>query len=1311
MDPIQKHQLVLWFDREQIDINELSRFIENGLSVSIQHTLGFSKAGYWALTFNGTLEEIDTAHFEVVKLFQKKDWNIFRLLDTAGDEIRRLAYSQLSGIEQDLRVFINQGLTDVYGFTWWVSLGSIEIPGLQDPSYRKSHHLLELMTIDELIDLVTLEKSEWNDDAGITVKDLKSILNSSQTFDEFRSTVAKRSQKMSLWNLVFEKYLGENASKWQEIREKDLKFIKELRNKVMHHRPVRLSELTILEEKRKRINHLIASAQTQLSEEEKQEINSYQKEARNIFAQMIYERSPQNTYYQLYVTIQKAMNDLTVRNLADEINSFVKIGTLTPKESLELQVLSFEKLEELTTYRINETQPIIIGELLPLCLLEDSELHFQYGAFRDILVGWIENHSQSDATALRNLVLDELLNRIGTEKHNPGCWTIAHLGYGREDVVQKLLEFAAHSDDQRGDEALGALTWLSITIDQRSEILNLIHSRVQQRYNNTLVWALARLGDPTSVSIIIDEWMEADKISRKGVDTSITFSAIREIADANDDDADLQDEIWRKASAIVDRDPQNSYMAFDIGHLVKVCNSSLVVPTILKWHGEHPEWSKNPAWWRYLAQERLEEAIKPFQLKGWALIDSPAAINLLKQDACQDSENDTYFQNERGMEKEAAWKTVLRAGYIDALNWFEPAASGETGRFLRKQVMNILSAFKIDPLPNVAFRWITEEFDDIPEGDGRESSYRMAAVQIAESLASMGSFEALLNFGYTDSGKIRQKSVDALARVSIALLEDGHINIIKTLVESATKIELKRKRIAAVYALSLISRFPEYADALKEFRELFFTMIQDTTREPWERENLLNIITYLPGDIPEEFEKDLVVFSQSRDDNHKRASLEALAYHNRLEFHPDLMHEILKLEREGDQWLLKIERLSYEWSPYIIGILYFRNPERYLQAISTIIEHSDGRSFTQIIGWLHQNNHENKNSISLEIRDALERRLLNKISSSYCETELFDILGTLFPEVLISSYVPNKVPEWMPEAKVALANALRKVKYSNEKQGQCFAILEYLIENGNYSVRRAAYRSIAAHSQQHLFKLCESYSESAILKLHLRAAEAYGWIDNIKDENGNDVCEKLKKKFYENEELKVREAAKRSWKERNHRKWGKEYLAKVLAVNGKDNKEILRAWRYGDALTRTGDDEIIEILFDYLKTKQISPNVHFWLLEQILQPLQQNWKKVTDKWPQPWFDSHGLIQRGEGKVRIDSKEDIEVEYSLWFNPATTPAEKYSWGGTLLTNLWQLMAARDHEIELELKNGQKGKIVLTGTIGNTTTFAGNGTYPA
>ncbi len=218
-----------------------------------------------------------------------------------------------------------------------------------------------------------------------------------------------------------------------------------------------------------------------------------------------------------------------------------------------------------------------------------------YRAFRNILADWVSNHPLREYMILINLVLDRLIEIIGSREHKNVCWVFSRLGLGREDIVQKLLDFALATDDISGDDTLSALTTVNLTLDQQAKILDELHSRATKRYNNPLCWSIARLKNYASLPIIFNEWLRPDKLAEKRVDVSLVFTSIREIADGYDRNSDLIDEIWESCRKVVERSPKELYWDFDIGNGIVALNSKYVIPTVMHWHGQHGgDWFKNP---------------------------------------------------------------------------------------------------------------------------------------------------------------------------------------------------------------------------------------------------------------------------------------------------------------------------------------------------------------------------------------------------------------------------------------------------------------------------------------------------------------------------------------------------------------------------------------------------------------------------------------------------------------------------------------------------------------------------------------------
>src|SRR5258706_1470607 len=89
MDDEAKHELIIWFDHEKTDINELSRFVYSTLINNTSQRVGFSSEGSLILSILGTLESVDKSHSEIIEFVKRTQWSFFRVKDTAGDEIRR----------------------------------------------------------------------------------------------------------------------------------------------------------------------------------------------------------------------------------------------------------------------------------------------------------------------------------------------------------------------------------------------------------------------------------------------------------------------------------------------------------------------------------------------------------------------------------------------------------------------------------------------------------------------------------------------------------------------------------------------------------------------------------------------------------------------------------------------------------------------------------------------------------------------------------------------------------------------------------------------------------------------------------------------------------------------------------------------------------------------------------------------------------------------------------------------------------------------------------------------------------------------
>ena len=995
-----------------------------------------------------------------------------------------------------------------------------------------------------------------------------------------------------------------------------------------------------------------------------------------------------------------------------ELEEMQESKQLSVKDRYGLQVVGFRRLRDLVAETPSAAEPLILQHLLPACLETHPDASVELHQHRECLAQWLDQYpDEAVRFELRNKVLDAVLPFLGSPEPLPACSVVSQIGYRNGEIVESLWDIVERDDNRTGDVALATLTALGVPIDQRESILTELHKRAAARYNLSLVSALVWLADPTSVQVAHDAWLVSDEYKLQAFDKSLVFNAYRAVLDAKSDDHALQDQIWQLLVGLVDQRPDQFSREFSLGQTAPVCNSILVVPKMLEWLGKDTE-NGESSWEHYLTGLRLEECVRPRQLEGWESLDETPAFELLRHDACHDTGTDGFWTTREDMVKKKAWETLLRAGYAGGLEWFDEAVLSETGRFLQKSIIEWFALFRFDSLPATINKWITEEIDEsFSNKDSREFMRRAAATRMARSSASREAFNMLANFGSTHDGKAMMHSVYALAEVALYLVRKGDESIVDELVQIVVHRTEEHQRTAAAYAIEHIaSTFPS---AVLKYTEQLVPILYDFKREPYERGTLLNALAHLEDwEIPDKILQDMKTWAHRPDKWEGGGSLAVLARRGYLHNDYRLLTEVLSLRQIDEKWDIIANTERFEWAPYSIGLLYYHHPDLFAPAIASLIRELEWFSAPQIFEWLdYLHSGRSQPALAEEIKDALVQRIHDKQLGAYSEAETFYVLGKLAPTKLVEEQWQDEWERWLPDSRVALANALGEARVDSDLLSRATHQLELLAGDGQVAVRRAAYRGLARQSMDALYRFCLSRSdpEASTVELRRRAAEACGWLDHVTDTDGKDSVSVLYHQLVTDQEKVVRDAAQRAWEEQRQRVWTNRYSSVVTGVKGQTNQEILDAWRYGAALVRIGDDSCIEILREHLGSNSHPPNVRYWI-QQIIEDMQETWRKTTQKWPEPWFAWKGAIEEGRGKIHNLRKEAVEINYSIWSQPRAAPSEppRFTWGGAIWPVPLHILDVDDGVIELE--TGRRGKINLTGTTGETATFLGSGPYP-
>jgi len=1017
--------------------------------------------------------------------------------------------------------------------------------------------------------------------------------------------------------------------------------------------------------------------------------------------------------HDLSVALYRSKSIDEILLVQEQIAAHVREGRLSATDARRLQPIAFRALKELTVDDVTTAERLIMGPLLDQCL-EDSEdvrARLALSQCRDCLKEWMEQYPEDIHHTLRDVVLHRLRDELESDHVTEACYTIATIGFRRNDIVTALSEMDNQRPGEDGDNVLATRVALGVPTDERPQVLESLHRRTHERLTGPLVGVAQYLADPSSI-MTVQTWPDLQgNEERHFLVESFTLQTLTMIADASDD-AELQDRVWMIIAGL--RGTRSNWVENDINagntHADR-CDSPYVITTLLSILDDAE--GDTSVYHRYISCLRLQECVRPRQLYGWVearnALQTRYAINALMRDAHQDSGETGRFSNTIADLKDNAWDALLRLQRAEVLEWFNESVAGETNSFVRQTICDYLSCFRLERLPAIAHDWITTEYD-FPNNNnndaGDEVSFRSAAIRLAHSCASRDAFDALIQCGFNIDGLASQETVDALNDVALIHAKRGDSSIALSLLQQArdARDDKRSMRQAASIALAFLAT----RDALPEtFIGDLETLLSDDTREPYERSMFMRGIVHMrQGVLSEEMVNRLRMWAHNEDNWLGWRSLEVLVRQDLLTMDTDVMHAQLGLVNKTTKWSVDPAIVPLEWAGSMVGLLYVRQPMLFKNVVMTFIRDQTwnhvSRMLNQLSTWVET---YGPFPFTAPFANALINRIRERQSEYSSETDIFWEAATLIPDRLALERWEDVWANWMADAKTTLADALAEATYTTPAaQERALSLLQSLARDAHYAVRRSAYRSLARIAPDIVRVLCEIGSQAPIVEIRHRSAEATGWL-RTNDEHAT-VFNRVQAALAVDPEPRVRDAAQRAKIDRRERMWAEQYGAQVQGVTGRDNQETMSAWRYGQALIRVGDDTTVKALRHHILVSSLPPHVRFWL-RGIIKGISDRWRDVTRKWPDPWVALEGKVDAGEGRVELSDGREVAVEYVLWSQPARTLTDvRGQWGGIA----YPIPMGRIGRIDLLLPNGARRRIIVTGSTNHSAHFVGNGSYP-
>jgi HEAT repeat protein len=998
------------------------------------------------------------------------------------------------------------------------------------------------------------------------------------------------------------------------------------------------------------------------------------------------------------------------KDVAEGMQFLARIKELTNSSELDshrafsLNFAVFDALKTLTRRDPDQAVTVIRDSMLPNALIEatgkDDTFHPYH--YREKIRDWINEYGEPEKSRVRDELLRTVCSGIAAEPTKSKCWLIATIGY-RSELAEESLAPLLSRDDEVGDAALSAIVGLGIPVDRRSAVIQEVKRRSLTRPPKSILYALQELADESFLETIIG-MAKDEKNTAPEVEMSV-MPLLSQLAEKRPEDLGLQDKVWSAISEIMSVTTKfRDKLELD-SRVAAGCNSTRVVPELLRSLSGISQSSNR----RYMVYERLLACTRPQHLEGWDNPQNLSALSVLREDACADTGNESRSMTFEMMNKDKAWEIALCLGSDKPLEWFGDAVASETSHFSREKVMRLRACFPCQNLPDFVLNLITEPRNFERKDGGADYFSRAAAIDLARCGASFQAFEALLNFGMTFDGHTPLSTVEALSEVSASLIKSGQTHIVSRLVDTANPGHKLHHRTAAVSVLrDLAIQQLIQPSALMGLLPL----VEDDELPVYSKARILEAIGFSDdtGVVNQSYETlRRFGLGQAQDEVTWR-SLETLARHKTWTRTENAFAQRLGLVRDQNLWRTAEPASLNGSQSFIICILYHQVPSQFTEAVRSLLRNAPSDAVYQALRYLLWAVARDS-SLKEPILDAFVDCVRLRQTATSTEPYLIESLGLLSPERLASEQWEDDWVKWLPDTRVALADALGRVSYENgESSKRAIELLRKLMGDGTFAVRRSSYRALSVLKQEALDSTCKAWAAMEDSEeRRKRAAEAIGWSCANPSELTHHPAYGL---LVSDREPSVREAIARSESEARARYWADMYLERLLQY-GSTTPETLLAFKYGQALSSLGDDGHSKRLRERTSTGDNAPHLRHWY-RRITKSIDDRWKDEVRKWPDPWLSFEGRGEEVNGRVEYDDGKSFDAHFSLWKGHSTGPSRHVPWGGAFsLVNSTVHFQNALVAVTIKIEGRQPARADVFRVEygeGGVNLFNGNGSYP-
>lgn len=983
------------------------------------------------------------------------------------------------------------------------------------------------------------------------------------------------------------------------------------------------------------------------------------------------------------------------------VSNALQAGTIAKEDSLVILMVGFRRFLEATIDAPAEGEKAIFRWILPACLevnLEAGEPNLDAHRMRELLATWIDQYPDQYKVPLRAKALAEVQSRLGSNSPIPAVWTVSVIGL-RTPQLELDLQRLTQRNDNVGDAAIECLASLFPSTKIRSGIVQKVLRRLGTRKAHEFFSAISTIGDVRFIPALSRKLLGEEK------DEMVNMSLLGRIADKSPLDMALQERIWRVFGRAISSNNEVLRSILFTGNGLTLCNISEVIPALTQLLREKRTGS-------YLVHARLKECVRPTQLLGWSRVDKQQLKSLLSPAATVVTGNRTRSATVEDHNRDTAWDTGLSAGISDVADWLAAAMVETSGPFEKRDALTFSSYYRLGSWPEQAEKLVLEEFR-LEERQNVPISDRIAAVEFFVAVATFEALSIVLRSGITSRGSPLRSTAQAVAELAAWLAKSDVQGVAEQLLNLCESPEISNSRMLAIAGLeSLADRnlippnalprlarvaqdpsLPKYATA---------AAIWATSCYP-EAALLPDYVAFLTRNIAE-IGIDFQIRFQSFQ------SLVRLGIWRR---HEDKFVEMLDLIESSPRLVPSKPERYQAWQALLLMQLAIRVPEEFLDAVIAVIENARPDAVHAVLQVCSRTHQQSTAQLQVVAKAAIARAL-RTFSSSYVEADTFTLMARLAPDPFVRTEWEQVWGDWMPEARAALARAIEQnaSALTSDLIPRVLALLEMLLSDSVYRIRRIAARVYAHIDISNLSDLCKYWSESGNSSLRLRAAEIAQYLPPNESPALDNI---FLRTLREDPEKRIRDAAAEGITGLRNRVWAAQLLDLIRAGrNRQANEWVAQCYCYGRALTAVGDDETLNDLRTLTSDPTIPPNVRNWL-QSVENALDEHWKDVMRNWPEPSLPWAGALEQVQIDFALDD-HSLNSRLILWRQRTADPRGVVSWGGGFfgppgLQSLQYLSGSTVRPRLLRINGRTEAQIWISsvGTHG-LVSFVGHGPYP-